>query len=100
MFKFFVLLAVIASCTAFGPGRMSVRSSSLKMSTEINYSKVVGAALAASTLFSGTAFAVEGAAPKQSFFGQDAPSSPFSGNEKREDPLYSPYVSALSNYCD
>ena len=93
MFKLVVLFTFFVVCTAFGPARMNARaSSSLSMSdSSISYKKVVGAALAASTLFSGSAFAVEGAAPKQSFFGQDGPSSPFSGNENREDPLFSPY---------
>jgi len=46
---------------------------------------VIGASFAA-----GPAFAVEGAAPKQTIFGGGA-SSPFTFDEKREDPIYSPY---------
>jgi hypothetical protein len=52
--------------------------------------KMVGAAIIASTLFSSlSAFAVEGAAPKQSYLGQGKQglSSPFSSDEN----MYSPY---------
>jgi hypothetical protein len=52
--------------------------------------KMVGAAIIASTLFSSLpSFAVEGAAPKQNFFGQGGQgvSSPFSSDTN----MYSPY---------
>ena len=51
--------------------------------------KMIGAALVASTFLSLPAFAVEGAAPKQSFFGSGGTisSSPFSD----DDNMYSPY---------
>ncbi len=92
MFNLVLVFTIISVATAFTPARMSVRSSSLQMkSGDVSYGKLAGAALAASTLFSGSAFAVEGASPKQSFFGNAGYSSPFSGDEKREDPLYSPY---------
>lgn len=48
-------------------------------------------AVVASTIFSGAAFAKEGAGAKLSFFGDDAYSSPFTITESREDPIYSPY---------
>ena len=60
-------------------------------------SKAVGAAVVASTIFSGLpAIAAEGAGAKLSFFGDKDVSSPFTVNEKREDSIYSPY-SAYGN---
>eukprot|EP00607_Mallomonas_marina_P011243 CAMPEP_0182416130 /NCGR_PEP_ID=MMETSP1167-20130531/265_1 /TAXON_ID=2988 /ORGANISM="Mallomonas Sp, Strain CCMP3275" /LENGTH=185 /DNA_ID=CAMNT_0024588589 /DNA_START=159 /DNA_END=716 /DNA_ORIENTATION=- len=53
-------------------------------------SKIVGTAVLAASMFSLPAFAVEGAGAKFSFFGGGA-SSPFTIDEKREDPIYSPY---------
>jgi hypothetical protein len=53
--------------------------------------RMIGVALVASSLFSGAAIAKEGAGAKQSFFGDDAYSSPFTYSENREDPIYSPY---------
>jgi hypothetical protein len=58
--------------------------------------KIVGAALLASSLFVGPAFAKEGASPKLSFFGDESVSSPYTISEAREDPIYSPY-SAYGN---
>ncbi len=44
----------------------------------------------ASTMLSLPAFAVDGAGAKLSFFG-DAPSTPYTIDENREDPIFSPY---------
>lgn len=61
----------------------------MSASEKPSMAKMVGAAIIASTFFSLPAFAVEGAAPKQSFFGQGSQgaSSPFSSDEN----MYSPY---------
>ena len=56
-----------------------------------SFFRIVGAALIASTLFGGAAFAKEGAGAKLSFFGDESSSSPFTITEQREDPIYSPY---------
>lgn len=53
--------------------------------------RLFGAAVIASSLFSGAAFAADGAAAKLSFFGDDAQSSPYTITEQREDSIYSPY---------
>ena len=90
--KLIVVLALVAVASAFSPvGRMSSRTTTMSSSTSI--AKVIGAAGAAATLMGGAAFAVEGASPKQGFFGigNNAASSPYASNEVREDPLYSPY---------
>ena len=88
-----VLLAFLAVAAAFGPARMTVRSTrSMEMAAERpNMGKVLAAGLMASSLFGNVAVAVEGAAPKQSYFGDNQFSSPFTLNENREDPIYSPY---------
>jgi hypothetical protein len=89
--KVLVFVAILATVGAFrAGGRMSMKMAVPKIS------KAASAAAVASGLIVGgvmPAFAVEGAAPKQGFFGvlDNAPSSPFANNEKREDPLYSPY---------
>ena len=94
MFRFFITLAVLAVAVAFGPAQhFRARSSQIVMSAEAKPSmaKNIGIALIASTFLSLPAFAVEGAAPKQSYFGDSPASSPFTINENREDPMYSPY---------
>lgn len=94
MFRFFVTLAVIAAAMAFGPAQqMRVRSSQMTMAATAKPSmaKNIGIALIASTFLSLPAFAVEGTSPKQSYFGDSPASSPFTINENREDPMYSPY---------
>ena len=90
--KLFVLVALIVSVSAFAPvGRMSSRT--IAMVSGKDLAKVVGATGAAVSLMGGAAFAVEGAAPKQGFFGigDKSYSSPYATGENREDPLYSPY---------
>jgi len=90
--RLLVVLALIAVAAAFGPARMAVRSSRMQMSAERpNMAKVIAAGVMSASLFGSAAFAVEGASPKQSFFGDSQYSSPFTVNENREDPLYSPY---------
>ena len=90
--RLIVLLMAVVACSAFAPtGRISTRS--MQMSASKDLAKAVGAVGMGLTIFAGQAFAVEGAAPKQGFFGvlDNAASSPFANNEVREDPLYSPY---------
>ena len=92
MFRFFIALAVIAVVAAFGPAQQSrSRSNQIVMAAKPSMAKNFGIALIASTFLSLPAFAVEGAAPKQSYFGDSPASSPFTINEDREDPMYSPY---------
>jgi hypothetical protein len=94
MFRFFIALSVLAVAVAFGPARQfQARSSQIVMAAEAKPSMArnFGIALIASTFLSLPAFAVEGAAPKQSYFGDSPASSPFTINEDREDPMYSPY---------
>lgn len=91
------ILSVAVVASAFSPARIARSRFSVQMSSETpSISKVFGAALLASTLFAGPVLAKDGAGAKLSFFGDDAASSPFTVNEKREDPMYSPY-SAYGN---
>jgi hypothetical protein len=91
------ILSVAVVASAFSPARVARSRSSVQMSSENpSLSKIFSAALLASTLLAGPVFAKEGAGAKLSFFGDDAASSPFTVNEKREDPMYSPY-SAYGN---
>lgn len=90
--KVLICLLVVAGVSAFAPvGRMSSRS--MAMSARTNLAKVIGATGAAVSLMGGAAFAKEGTAPKQGFFGvvDTSASSPYVTNEDREDPMYSPY---------
>lgn len=89
MYRFAILLVFIVQAIAFGPARMTRSSTGLKMSMD-KASKTFGAALIGVGMFVSPAFAVEGAGPKQSIFG-GGNSSPFTFDEKREDPIYSPY---------
>lgn len=89
MFKFIVVLAIIASAFGFNPIRFAAKSQ-IRMASEQSFSQKLGAALIASSLLAGPAFAVEGAGAKLEFFGGGT-SSPFTVNENREDPIYSPY---------
>lgn len=88
MFRFLVAFVIVAVAMAFGPRTVLTRNSNLQMSMKKN---IAAAAIIISTSFSGAAFAAEGAAPKQSFFGAASSSSPYSYNENREDPRFSPY---------
>jgi hypothetical protein len=94
--RILVALAVVAVTVAFGPAQQfRARSSQIQMSADVQPSllKKIGAALIASTFLSLPAFAGDsaGQGPKQSYFGDSPASSPFTINEKREDPIYSPY---------
>lgn len=87
MFRLLVALVVLLAVSAFSP----MKQTRLVMVAEKNaVAKAFGAALIASTLISGPAFAKPGDAPKVDFFGTAPLSSPFV-QEAREDPLYSPY---------
>lgn len=95
MFRYALLLVLSLSVvSAFSPARFARGNVQMKAETPSS-AKVVGAAVIASTIFSGLpAFAAEGAGAKLGFFGfgdKDVASSPYSANENREDPLYSPY---------
>ena len=90
MFRFIVVLVVLATAVAFTPARFNARSQiQMSAAEKPSMAKMIGAALVASTFLSLPAFAVEGAAPKQSFFGSGGTisSSPFSD----DDNMYSPY---------
>lgn len=93
MFRLFVSLVVLSVALAFKPTKFYSNNNQILMSNDIQSSiaKKIGVALIASSFISLPAFAVEGAAPKQSFFGDSPASSPFTINEDREDPIYSPY---------
>jgi hypothetical protein len=88
MFRFVVVLAVLAAAVAFAPaGRFGANS--MQMNAQKQIAKAFGAAAIAAS-FVMPAVAKEGATPKYSFFGETA-SSPFTFEESREDPIYSPY---------
>lgn len=89
MFRFLVVLAVLATTVAFAPTRCIVRSQTQMSAAEKPFAKIISTVLIASTFLSLPAFAVEGAAPKQSFFGSGGTvsSSPFSDDKD----MYSPY---------
>ena len=88
MFRFVVVLAVLACAVAFAPaGRFGAHS--MQMNAQKQIAKAFGAAAIAAS-FVMPAVAKEGATPNYSFFGE-SPSSPFTFEENREDPIYSPY---------
>ena len=91
--QLFIAVVLIAVVNCFAPARFGARSqvSSMQMSMDKQVSKAFTAAIIAVSFMSGLpAIAVEGASPKQNFFGEAA-SSPFTFEETREDPIYSPY---------
>lgn len=92
MFRALLLIAIIATALAFAPTRMRhARTNTMQMNAKA--AKSLGAAGMALTLLAGSAFAVEGAAPSQGFFGFKGYSSPYNNakDEGREDEFYSPY---------
>ena len=92
--RIFLLFIVCFSATqALKQSR--VRASTI-MKSDMNFNKFFGAALVASSMLSTPVFAKDGAGAKLSFFGDGELSSPFTVNEAREDPIYSPY-SAYGN---
>ena len=93
IFARLALIALLASMVgAFQPTRVARSSSQVQMKADTpSAAKLFGAALVASTMFSIPAFAKDNAGAKLSFFGDDSYSSPFTVNEAREDPIYSPY---------
>lgn len=91
MFRVLVSLLIVVVAVAFSPApQFRVSRNQIQMKSN-DIAKNIGAMLIASTMLSLPAFGVEGAAPKQSFFGDNPASSPFTINEVREDPIYSPY---------
>ena len=90
MFRFVVVLVVLAVASAFAPARFG---RSLQMSMDKQVTKAFTAAVIAASFMGGLpAIAVEGASPKQNFLiFSEATSSPFTFEENREDPIYSPY---------
>ena len=90
MFRFVIVLVVLAVAGAFAPAaRFGARS--MQMSMDKQVTKALTAAVIAASFMGGLpAIAAEGASPKQNFFGEAA-SSPFTFEEAREDPIYSPY---------
>ena len=86
----FLLLAFLSCVVAFQPTRFSSKKSEMVMSAQPNALKIATAALISASLMGSPVFAVEGAGPKFSFFG-DSASTPFTITENREDPIYSPY---------
>ena len=87
MFKLLVVVCTILSAVAFNP----LGSATVSRMQMVSESKAFGAALIASTMLSMPVIAAEGTAAKIDIFGNNGYSSPFSANENREDPLYSPY---------
>ena len=90
--QLFIAFALIAVVNGFAPAaRFGARSFQMSMDKQVT--KVLTAAVIAASFMGGLpAIAVEGASPKQNFliFGE-ATSSPFTFEEAREDPIYSPY---------
>jgi hypothetical protein len=86
----FLLLAFLSCVVAFQPTRFSVKKSEVVMAAQPNPFKIVGAAVIGASLLASPVFAKEGTGAKLNFFG-DAKSSPFTLDENREDPIYSPY---------
>lgn len=94
MFRVLVSLLIVGVAVAFSPSQqIRVNRNQFQMKSNIanDIAKKIGAALIASTMLSLPVFAVEGTSPKQSYFGDSPASSPFTINEAREDPIYSPY---------
>ena len=92
MFRFVVVLVVLAVAGAFAPAaRFGARS--MQMSMDKQVTKALTAAVIAASFMGGLpAIAAEGASPKQNFLiFSEATSSPFTFEENREDPIYSPY---------
>jgi len=94
MFRVIVSLLIVGVAVAFSPSQqIRVNRNQFQMKSNDNsIAKNVGIALIASTFFGSLpSLAVEGTSPKQSYFGDAPASSPFTINEVREDPIYSPY---------
>lgn len=93
MLRFVLVLTFVLATVAFNNNAKSALKLNTKwhMNYQKNAVKVVGAALIASSMISAPVFAKEGAPAKISVFGNNDMSSPFSENEAREDPMYSPY---------
>lgn len=90
--KFFAIFAAISCVLGFQPIRVSRKVElSMSASKQPSFFKSAGIALLGASLFGSPVFAKEGAGAKFSFFGADVASSPFTVNENREDPMYSPY---------
>ena len=88
--KLFVLLALLSSVLSFQPATRVSTGSKIAMSVKPNLVKQVGVALLGSLMLGAPVLAKEGTGAKFSFFG-DSASTPFTLNEDREDPIYSPY---------
>ena len=88
--KFITLLAILSSVLAFQPATRVATGNKIAMSMKPNIVKQVGAVLLGSLMIGTPVLAKEGAGAKFSFFG-DSASTPFTLNENREDPIYSPY---------
>ena len=86
----FLLLAFLSCVVAFQPTRFSAKRTEISMNVQSNPLKIAGALLIGASLLGSPAFAKEGAGAKFSFFG-DSSSTPYTLNENREDPIYSPY---------
>jgi hypothetical protein len=93
MFRVVIVLALLLAVSAFAPSSRYSASTKLSMSVEKPaYQKMFTAAIIASTLFGGLpSIAKEGSPANIGIFNDEPLSSPFVGNEKREDPIYSPY---------
>mmetsp|Transcript_21375 Transcript_21375/g.29409 ORF Transcript_21375/g.29409 Transcript_21375/m.29409 type:complete len:215 (-) Transcript_21375:144-788(-) len=92
MFKFAITSFFIASAGAFNPlGSATMGRMQMTVEKPASVSKIVGAAIVASSIISSPVFAKEGAGAKISVFGDADISSPFAAAENREDPIYSPY---------
>lgn len=90
------LVAIIAAVSAFKP--IAHRTTGVQLSMKNDMQKIFGAGLIASTVLTAgmPVFAAEGDGARVSIFGSTAQSTPFTVQENREDPLYSPY-SAYGN---
>lgn len=88
MFRFIVVLATLLVVAAFSPA--AVKRTNVNTVSMVQPSKIFTAAVIASSVMVSPVLAKEGAGAKFGFFGSDV-SSPFTVNEDREDPMFSPY---------
>ena len=89
--KLFALFAVISCVFGFQPARVSRKVELTMSAKQPSFFKTAGIALLGASLMGSPVLAKEGAGAKFSFFGDGDASSPFTVNENREDPIYSPY---------
>ena len=94
MFRIVILLASLLSVWSFRTNISPLRTTRLQMVAKDNskwVNTLTTSLILATSFMSGPVFAKAGQEAKIEIFGNSGMSSPFYADERREDPLYSPY---------